>query len=373
MDGAEERSPFFSIKEANLIFVILAVVFLTLGAYVQSVSLLPGLLFTEYGILLLPILLYAAIRKKDIRRTFRLKGIPLNVAAKIVALGFLLLPTVAMANLFAVWLIDKIGLPVIDGSLPTPGNPIEFLIHFFVIAVTAGICEEMFFRGMVMSAYEQTVSPKQAALLAAFMFGIFHFNPQNFFGPILLGAMFAYLVQLTDSIVAGMLAHAVNNGIAVTMNYLLTLFQQGISSEVLEASGQPELIFESQGTLIAVVLFYTAVAVIGILGIRIILRSIRQDYPKYEPGQTFFVNDKAYTVLSEESDHLFIQPEQPLATESDVVMTTTKEKLKRAGAQNFYRIWGEQSKPIPVADVIPIAVTLIFYGFVVYYAYIRMV
>ncbi len=73
------RENHFKINEANVIFIVLAFVFLTLGAYVQRLDVITGLLITEYGILLLPIMIYALVTKKNIKEVFRLNKLPFNV------------------------------------------------------------------------------------------------------------------------------------------------------------------------------------------------------------------------------------------------------------------------------------------------------
>ena len=259
-----------TISEANTFFIILAVLFLTIGGYVQSRELISGLLITEFGIMALPILIYTAIRKKSVKEIFKFRKLQLKTIPKIIVLAALMLPAVAVANLVTIFIIELLGESIVS-PVPTASSPSEFLLLFAVIAGSAGICEELFFRGAILNAFESDLGKKWGAIFSGLLFGIFHFNPQNLFGPILLGIMFAYLVQLTGSIFAGVIAHITNNGLAVTLGYVNNLF----STVDTSSSG---VTLNSPSALIAVMGFYLMVAFVCLIGIRAVLRSLRKQY-----------------------------------------------------------------------------------------------
>ena len=102
-------------------------------------------------------------------------------------------------------------------QLPMATNKSEYVKLLFIISVSAGICEEIFFRGFVLSGYER-MGKRRAIIFSAILFGFFHFNIYNLAGPIILGLIFGYLVIETGSIFAGMIGHMVNNGFAVTLD-----------------------------------------------------------------------------------------------------------------------------------------------------------
>ncbi len=259
-----------TISEANTFFIILAVLFLTIGGYVQSRELISGLLITEFGIMALPILIYTAIRKKSVKEIFKFRKLQLKTIPKIIVLAALMLPAVAVANLVTIFIIELLGESIVS-PVPTASSPSEFLLLFAVIAGSAGICEELFFRGAILNAFESDLGKKWGAIFSGLLFGIFHFNPQNLFGPILLGIMFAYLVQLTGSIFAGVIAHITNNGLAVTLGYVNNLF----STVDTSSSG---VTLNSPSALIAVMGFYLMVAFVCLIGIRAVLRSLKKQY-----------------------------------------------------------------------------------------------
>ena len=106
MSEPKQKNRVFSIKEANAFFILLAFLFLTIGSYVQSRELISGLLITEFGLLALPVILYSVFTKKDLKKVFRLKGLPFEAILKIVVLAALLIPMIAVANLVTIFFIE---------------------------------------------------------------------------------------------------------------------------------------------------------------------------------------------------------------------------------------------------------------------------
>jgi hypothetical protein len=163
------------------------------------------------------------------------------------------------------------------------------------MAVTPGICEELFFRGMIMNALEGRFGFRFAAILSAVLFGLFHFNLANLLGPIFLGLLFAWLVQVTNSIYAGMIGHAVNNGFAVTISWLMSR-GQAVSMET--GMDLTELFLENRDMLIASLagaaglLLVVAVPMVW-FGLTI-YRSIRLEYLK--SGDVLKVSGQQFVV-----------------------------------------------------------------------------
>jgi hypothetical protein len=330
MSEPKQKSRVFSIKEANAFFILLAFLFLTVGSYVQSRELISGLLITEFGLLALPVILYAIFTKKDLKKVFRLKRLPFEAVLKIIVLAALLIPIIAVANLVTIFFIELFGKPIVS-MIPTATNTAEYLLLFAVIAGSAGICEEIFFRGVILNGYESEVGLKWGAIFSGILFGIFHFNPQNFFGPIILGIVFSYLVQLTGSILAGIVAHMANNGIAVTMGYLLNVFDGG-SGNV--ATG--DVAFESIGIMLGVMAFYCIVAFIFFIGIKSIFRSLNKMFPRTMVVSTY---DEALN-------------EMILVKVSDDGPLWKPDRLKMSVGHYF-----------------PISLSVVLYGLIIYLAY----
>ncbi|NVK86023.1 MAG: CPBP family intramembrane metalloprotease [Cytophagia bacterium] len=96
----------------------------------------------------------------------------------------------------------------------------EYLLGMLVISILPGIGEEIMFRGVLQnSLHRWTKNPHIAIWVSAFIFGAIH---MQFFGLVprmMLGAVFGYLYVWSGNIWYPIIAHALNNGIGVTMAY----------------------------------------------------------------------------------------------------------------------------------------------------------
>lgn len=348
----------FGILEANVIFLVLAAFFLTLGAYFQSREVLSGLLITEYGIVMMPVILYSLFKKKDIRAVFRLKKLGLVQIFKIMGIAALMIPMVALVNLIAIFIIEIFSKSVIL-DLPTAKTGIEYLGLMFIISLSAGICEEVLFRGMILDAYESELGRKWGAIFSGFLFALFHFNPQNFLGPFLLGVVFSYLVQLTGSIYAAIIAHATNNGIAVTMAFLINLIYK--EDALIE---QGEHLFESMGMLFTAIIFYGLLAFVLTFALRAAIRNLKIDYATLSKGETINIESKSYVVAECDGDTLILKD-----FEENRLLKTNLDRIKRFGVLSNYKVWQEQKLRLDMNKMVPVVGCIIAYGYVVYLVY----
>ncbi len=208
-----------SIFATNVFYLIIAIVLLTLGSFVQRREIYSGLLITQYLIILLPTILYLKTKGYNIKSVLRLNRITFKQAFLIPFIVIMSYPIGAFFNSIMMVIISVFG-EVYPPPLPVPGNEGELWIGLLIIAVSPGICEEAMFRGMVMKAYER-YSVKKAIIISGVLFGIFHFNIQNLLGPIFLGILFAYLVYKTNSLLSSIIAHTTNNAIAWVLSYFI--------------------------------------------------------------------------------------------------------------------------------------------------------
>jgi membrane protease YdiL (CAAX protease family) len=207
--------------DANMLYLIGVILFWTVGAHVQIRNFESGLIITQYIIILLPPIIYIAARKLSIKETLKLNKISLKHGFLIVCITLLTYPVAIFGNTLLMTIISFLGNLNIP-QLPMATNKSEYVKLLFIISVSAGICEEIFFRGFVLSGYER-MGKRRAIIFSAILFGFFHFNIYNLAGPIILGLIFGYLVIETGSIFAGMIGHMVNNGFAVTLGFILNL------------------------------------------------------------------------------------------------------------------------------------------------------
>ena len=97
----------------------------------------------------------------------------------------------------------------------------QLIIAFIVIAIFAGVGEELIFRGILQNLLLKKFQNHHTAIwLAAIIFSAIHFQFFGFVPRMLLGAMFGYLYVWTGNLWVPILAHTTNNGIIVILMYL---------------------------------------------------------------------------------------------------------------------------------------------------------
>ncbi len=208
-----------SVVEANYFYLFTGLILLTLGSIVQNREIYTGLIITEYLIIFLPTIFYLKLRGYSLKRVLRLNKLSLKQIVLIPLIVVFSYPTGVFLNYIMITIISAFG-EVKQNPVPIPQNTSELLIGLVVIALSAGICEEIMFRGFIMKSYEK-YGMKKAILASGVLFGLFHLNLQNLLGPIFLGVLFGYIVYKTDSIYSSVIAHTTNNAIALFLGILI--------------------------------------------------------------------------------------------------------------------------------------------------------
>ncbi len=96
------------------------------------------------------------------------------------------------------------------------------LINIIIIAVLPAIGEELLFRGVLLRLLNEWVKNMHVAIIiSAFIFSFIHFQFYGFIPRMLLGILFGYLLYWSGSIWLPILAHFINNALAVTAFYFM--------------------------------------------------------------------------------------------------------------------------------------------------------
>ncbi|QZY56274.1 type II CAAX endopeptidase family protein [Crassaminicella profunda] len=252
-----EKKDTIGVLGINILYLVTALLLLTVGYYVQSKDIKSGLIITEYILVLLPPLIYIKLKGDSFKRVLRLNKLKGKHILTIVGITIFVYPVALFFNLIVMTVLSTLG-KIQPPPIPTANNIGEYFVLMLIIAMSAGICEEVFFRGLVMRGYER-FGQVNAIVLSALLFGLFHFNIQNFAGPMILGLVFGFLVYRTDSIFAGIVGHMTNNGIAVTFGFLLNYFNSKLPKPNVEVQNQ----MSSTMQLIFATIFMGMIAVVA--------------------------------------------------------------------------------------------------------------
>ena len=111
----------------------------------------------------------------------------------------------------------------------------RYLINLTMIAIVPALGEEFFFRGVIQRLFtEWTRNHHAGIIIASILFSFMHFQFLGFIPRILLGMLFGYMLVWTGSIWIPVMAHFVNNAIAVTFYFL---FNRNLISGELDTIG----------------------------------------------------------------------------------------------------------------------------------------
>jgi len=96
----------------------------------------------------------------------------------------------------------------------------SLLFNIFLIAILPALGEELFFRGVLQRIFYNWRGAVAAIWLSAFIFSAIHFQFYGFIPRLLLGAFFGYLLLWSGNLWLPIIAHFVNNLMAVVYFYL---------------------------------------------------------------------------------------------------------------------------------------------------------
>lgn len=89
-----------------------------------------------------------------------------------------------------------------------------FIIQVLTVAVIPAICEEILHRGILLQGSKQ-IGIKKAILISSLMFGLIHFNVNQFFYAFIVGMLMALVCVVAKSIYPAMIIHFTNNFLSV--------------------------------------------------------------------------------------------------------------------------------------------------------------
>jgi membrane protease YdiL (CAAX protease family) len=198
------------IWEANLLVAGLLVMILTLGAGAAFLH-LPVVLTLSFQIfVIVPGLLWIAIRRLSWQETLRLYSIDWRAALWSALIGLVCWPVVAGMAALIEWGMSLIGP---GPEFPWPAGWLESAIYAAGFIVLAPVTEEPIFRGFVLGAWLRR-GTVPGLVLAAFLFALLHGQMVVVVPVTLFGIVLGLLAQCTGSIYSSMIAHASYNAIA---------------------------------------------------------------------------------------------------------------------------------------------------------------
>lgn len=198
-----------------LLFPVAVVLMFHLGLTFAGSGLTTLLLATQFGALLLPVALAAWLGRYPLRETFALR----RPSARSVA-GAILIGLSASAGIGGVVLRlvpppDSL-VQDLQQVLQLGMEPASLWKLYLLIALVPALCEETFFRGLMLSGLRRW-GPWAAIGVSALLFGLLHGSIYRFLPTFLLGLLLGYAVWRSGSLFCGLIIHGLNNGLIATV------------------------------------------------------------------------------------------------------------------------------------------------------------
>jgi sodium transport system permease protein len=220
-----DKEPTPSSAEAVLCFVLImllqfvALRFMRNGVVVvdgrlDAGSTLQLLLIQQMVFVGCPALFMGIMLTTSVVRTFRLRLPNWRHVAVACVLPLALGPlSVALEGWLQGWFFPPLPKSVVElmESLGNPALPLWLVL--LAMAVAPGVCEELAFRGFILSGFVRSARPSVAIVLSAVAFGVTHVIPQQVFNATLVGLVLGLLAIRSGSLLPGILFHIVYNSI----------------------------------------------------------------------------------------------------------------------------------------------------------------
>jgi sodium transport system permease protein len=220
-----DREPTPSFTEAGFCFVmILMLQFLSQGflakALIGNNSPMEMLKVQTIYLLVVvatPALLMAAMLTRSARKTLKLywPGWKMLGVAVVLAATLYPLSNELLSRLDWFFPPPPEGVQKMLGSLNDPSIP--WWLPLLALAVAPAVCEELAFRGFILSGLQRARSPWAPILLSAVAFGIIHLIPQQVFNGMLLGVVIGLMAVNSRSLYPCILFHFLFNGTHVLL------------------------------------------------------------------------------------------------------------------------------------------------------------
>ncbi len=267
-----------------LIYCLFSAVIIFLGTKDIALPSSLTIIVTEL-IILVPAIIYVVKNGLSLKEALGFNKIKIKTIILSVVLGVLVIPVASFINILTQFFVPNTMTQAAD-SLIASGTGMLLLLS----SVYGPICEEITFRGLFANGYKGVTTPIKAALISSLFFGLIHMNVNQTAYAFVLGLLFVIVNTASGSIFSSIIMHITVNGINVIMLI--------VSSAALSATGQSiadsSENMRNSGSLLIIAIVYFVFAVICLLIMIPILKSVSKTEGKQEELKQLFKKTKNY-------------------------------------------------------------------------------
>lgn len=104
-------------------------------------------------------------------------------------------------------------------GLRSPNERPSMLSYVVVFGLIASVCEELAFRGFILTGLLRVMRPRNAILLCSFLFALYHMNVFQFLPAFFLGVVLGLLTVRSKSLVPPIIFHLLHNSMLIISAY----------------------------------------------------------------------------------------------------------------------------------------------------------
>ncbi|MGN0394893.1 MAG: lysostaphin resistance A-like protein [Coprococcus sp.] len=245
------------INGAIYFFIALIVIYELASIIFMFTGVLSGIdvkfnIIISQSLIFVPTIIYLIITKRNIFDLLRLK--------KTNWLMIIIVPVIAVAIEPLTAVINALSMLFVDNQISDLSNELiknnPFGISLLLMACCPAIVEETAYRGVILGSFEEG-NNLTAVIMSGVLFGIMHMNLNQMAYAMVLGIIFAFLLEATGSILSTMLAHFCINGISVSLSYIV--------NKVPVVNSQADNTLLTRKDLLNAISVYLPFAVVGTL------------------------------------------------------------------------------------------------------------
>ncbi len=198
------------------VFALVMLILYYPATYFQTREIISGLFITQWVLMAAPVLVLLWWVRIDLRSALFLRAPrpgALLAGLLLTAGGFVL---VVQIGLWQSWILpESESIKRMMEELFAAQEGRSLLLMLLAIAVSPAVCEEIVFRGAILSGVRTKLGFGASVLLVGVLFGLFHLSVYRIVPTAAMGIVITYAVLRSGSIFTGMMMHFLNNAIGV--------------------------------------------------------------------------------------------------------------------------------------------------------------
>jgi sodium transport system permease protein len=200
----------------------------TAEGQINGTEMLRVLLIQQMVFIGSPALFMGIMLTTDVVRTFRLRLPSWNYLLMACVMPLALHPlSFSLAMWLQKWFFPPLPEQIAQVARVMGSPEIPLWLVFLAIAVAPAFCEELAFRGFILSGFARSARPGIAIALSSLAFGIVHMVPQQVFNAMLLGVLLGLFALRSGSLLPGILFHLMYNSLEIVRERASSLDLKG--------------------------------------------------------------------------------------------------------------------------------------------------